>query len=71
MYSTAKAIGEVLPGFRLVRVVKLVSLQCQVTRGGHKRSVDPEVERAVLVISRNRFLTNQIFIELSFKIYLR
>ena len=71
MYSTAKAIGEVLPGFRLVRVVKLVSLKCQVTRGGNEGSVDPEVERTVLVIARNRFLIYALLINISSKYNLR
>ena len=60
MDSTAKTIGEVFPGFGLVRIVELMTLQSQVTRRWHEGRVDPEVEGAVFVISRNRFLNSHL-----------
>ena len=56
MDSTAKAIGKVFPGLGLVRIVELMTLQGKVTGGRHEGRVDPEVEGAVFVVSRNRFL---------------
>ena len=60
MDCTAKPVGEVFPRFRLVGIVQLMALQGQVTRGRHEGRVDPEVERAVLVITRHRFLEHKV-----------
>ena len=56
MNSTREAIGKSAPRFRLVRIVQLGTRQRQIARGGEEARVEPEVEAAVFIVSRHRFL---------------